>query len=342
MGQGKTERPSTRRAVRTSWLILLAALLACDSPQTSGVLPGGPPTAPEPAAARDLKLRPSDLPPFTSGLRFGVTPFLDEAAMRTYFGPITGYLEQVLGLPVELVILRGYRELVDAAVSGTVDVFSLSPLSYVLARERMPDMRLLATEIGYGASSYSSFVIVRADDRARSLADLVGRRIAWVDEHSASGYLFPYAAFLEAGIDPERAFSHARFSGSHSEALLDLVSGEVDAACTGSAPMAGAHLGTWENGATTPGSVRILHKAGRIPYDAVCARVDMPASGAERIARAFTSLTTRELRGRAILSNALGINGWIPGDDTRYDDVRTLRRRVERWKQSRPSREPGR
>jgi len=278
----------------------------------------------------DLKLHPGDLPPYTRVLRFGVTPFLDEEAMRTYFGPVTQHLEEVLGLSVELVILRDYLEQIDAAVAGRIDIFSLSPLSYVLARERMPDLKLLATQLGQGASSYSSFVIVRADDPARGLTDLVGRRIAFVDRLSASGYLFPWAAFIDAGVDPVSAFSHSRFSGSHSQALADLVAGEVDAACTGSAPLVGSRVGWEKEGAAYRGGLRILHKAGRIPYDAICARVGMSRSGTDKIAAAFTSLSTREPRGRAVLSSALGISGWIPGEDSRYDSVRRVRVRVER------------
>ncbi len=83
-----------------------------------------------------------------------------------------------------------------------------------------------------------------------------------------------------------------------------------------------------------PGNLRILHKTGRIPYDALCVTPAVPESGARKIAAAFGTLDTRTARGHEALRRARGLTGWIAADDAQYDVVRAKLSQVEkvRWR----------
>ncbi len=320
-------RPDCRRPSRTSVAAATAValcLLACEPDVASGTWPGLVETAAELATLPSTQIDPSELPGGRTRLRFGATPYLGSAATRRAFAPLTAYLAEHLGVPVDLVVEPSYGDLIDAVVAGRVDIVQISPLSYVLARQRLPDLRLLASSLSFGATTYSSFIVVRNDDPAQSIDDLRGRRFAFVDSRSGSGYLLPYDAFLDRGIDPEVDFSSVRLSGSHAGALADLLEGWVDATAITDGTLNNARRGE----VVGADDVRVLFVAGRLPYDALCASPALSDSVAKRVAAAFGALNTRTQVGRRVLANAAGLTGWMRGDDRRYDPIGRIAARV--------------
>jgi phosphonate transport system substrate-binding protein len=269
-----------------------------------------------------LQFQPVDLPAEQTRLRLGVTPYLARHLLHAQFQPLAAALQADTGVPIDLVVADTYESLVQRVANGTVDIALLSPLSYVEARQRDPKLQLLARTLSYGSIDYSSYIVVRAEDGYQTLRDLAGHAIAWVDPLSTSGFLFPYEAFLEAGLDPEHAFSHVEWAGTHTAALKALLDRRVDAAAISSGTLAEDQTGA-------AAEVRILYKAGRIPYDAVCARSGLPASGARKLAVAFQRLDTRTRHGRDVLAHAPGISGWVATTDDVYDEVRTVAAQVE-------------
>lgn len=311
-------------------LLLLASVLAlglgsaCErsSPEPDGHLALGVRQATAPWTVPSLRLQAVDLPAEQTRLRLGITPYLARQQMYHQFQPLADALAADTGVPVDLVLADSYESLVQRVALGSVDLALLSPLSYVEARQRDAKLQLLARTLSYGSVDYSSYVLVRADDPAQSLTDLKNRRIAWVDALSTSGFLFPYAAFLDHGMDPEVDFAAVVWAGTHSAALHMLLDGRVDAAAVSSGTLAEDPIGSIAE-------VRILYKAGRIPYDALCARSGLPASGARKIAVAFQRLDTRTRHGREVLAHAPGISGWIAAADEDYRDVRATAEQVE-------------
>jgi len=269
----------------------------------------------------------ADLAPGRSRLRFGLTPYLEPVEMRRAWQPVTAYLRRVLGVPVDLVVARSYEDLIDQTISGRLDIVSISPLSYVEASDRAPGLKLVATEISGGSPTFSSLVIVRADDPAQTLADLKGYRARFVDVHSTSGFLMPKGALMASGIDIDRdlVFPGPRFSGSHTAVVAALAAGEIDVTAVASGMLATAAR---ERGIDV-GGLRILANAGRLPLDALCVYGAIPAAGRAKIAAAFLRLDTRTKEGRAVLGPSGRLSGWIPAVDSDYDAVRALRDRVQ-------------
>lgn len=317
------------------WLALavIAALAAgCDglSPHAAqhGTLTTAIAAPAEPPDRASLRLLASELPPGIRRLRFGVSPFASVAEQKAQFGPLCDWLGQTLGVPVVLQKAASYQTLVQQLADGEVDFALLSPLSYVHARDREPRLELVARTLGFGAPEYSAFLLVRSDDPAQTLADLQNRRIAWVDPFSAAGYLFPYASMLEQGLAPEQLFAEQQFAGTHMAALTALIKGRADVAAVSSGTLSLLRdQGALESFA---GGVRILAKAGRIPYDAVVVGPRLGRAAARKIGAAFMALSTRNAEGRQILLRTWGLSGWMPADDLAYDSVRATLIAVER------------
>jgi phosphonate transport system substrate-binding protein len=307
----------------------LLALVACVRDQAEGTLESSKIPILEMEQVTNTVLGPHDLPPGQKTLTFSSTPYMKKSEIVAAFEPIAKHLSRTLGVPVRFEVAESYKDLIERTALGQFDIVQLSPLSYVLARDEVKDLRLLGSSLSFGTTSYSSFIVVRASASYENLASLRGKRVVFVDERSGSGFLFPYRAFARHGVDPERDLK-IRFSGSHDRSIDMLNAGEVEAAAVSSGTLNNARRGE----VLGVGDLRILHKAGRIPYDALCVSPRIPESGARKISGAFALLNTRSSVGRDALARAKGLTGWVRTDDSNYDEIREVLKmvRTSRWR----------
>lgn len=302
--------------------------LGCTEPADNGFLPvrrSYPDDAPGDTA---LRLEAGEIPRGKTVLRLGITPFESVERTRSDLQPLAKVIGSMIGVPVVIEPAESYESLVQAVSKGEVDIALLSPASYVHARRQQPRLHLVGRAITQGVSEYAAFVVVRADDPLHTLADLRGKRMAWVDRMSASGYIYPFGAFRRQGLVPDQLFSEQRFYGTHDLALQALLRGEADACAIAS--------GTFERLVTIAGTdrpraaLRILHKTGRIPFDALVVSPEFSEAAARRIGWAFRNVSSRNAAGRAVLASTWGWRGWIPADDSVYDGARRVMDEVAR------------
>ena len=316
----------------TGFLWIVAMLVVgsgCGPAPTEGVLPGGPPGAVLAASSPlEVQLVAGDLPPQQTRLRLGIVPTIGSEAVRERYEPMADFFSSLLGVQVTLVVGDSYSDLVDRFVNGEADLAILPPLSFLAAQDRLPSLQPVVSKVAYGTPSYSAFLVVRADDPIQEISRLRGRRVGFVHRQSTSGFLFPYVALLDAGLDPRNDFSEVLFLGSHPEAVAALANGRVDVIGTSSGVQDSLAHALRQGRLKTAVRLRILHKAGRIPYDVMAASPDMPLSGLQRIREVLLSLNTLSPMGRDIWRITDKITGWMPYDDARYDLVRRTQQRV--------------
>ena len=66
----------------------------------------------------------------------------------------------------------------------------------------------------------------------RTIQDLKGLNVAWVEQTSAAGYLFPRAALLQAGLKPAELFKTETFVGDHAAVCKAVLDGKADVGAT--------------------------------------------------------------------------------------------------------------
>jgi len=169
-----------------------------------------------------------------------------------------------------------------------------------------------------GSVHYSGYLLVRSDSPITRARDLAGRRVAFVEPTSASGYLFARRYLEQEGLDVARDLRGTPFLGSHDAVLRAVLSGEVDAG----ASFEGALRRARKIGIDTA-SLRILAITGRIPLDALVAVPDLDPGLIERIQAALDDLNTTNPEGRSALAG-LDIVGWVRSDDSLYDEIRKV------------------
>lgn len=140
-------------------------------------------------------------------------------------------LSGALGIPVEAVVSTSYTAAIEAMCAGRADIGALNPFSYVLAHEKC-GVEVAAISVRFGLPYYRAQISARADANVNKLEDFRGKRFAFVDPASTSGYLFPAALLKKKGFDPDRFFSQTVFAGSHPNVILAIYRGQVDGGST--------------------------------------------------------------------------------------------------------------
>jgi phosphonate transport system substrate-binding protein len=211
-------RPSLAAA-----LLALAALAGCDR---SGFR--------EESIAFSTAMPPAgdaDAPHQTRALRFSVAAV--ESPRDTYgiYSTLFRRMGQRLGVDIEFVQRRTYREVNDLLASGKLDAALLCTGGYLDLRRRAPgEIEVLAAPIVDGRPTYESLVIVPADGPARSVRDLAGGRFAYTDELSFSGRAYVVRLLRDLGQDPDRFFGSTLYTQNHDRSITAVATGLVDGA----------------------------------------------------------------------------------------------------------------
>ncbi|MDP7035205.1 MAG: serine/threonine-protein kinase, partial [Planctomycetota bacterium] len=165
-------------------------------------------------------------------LIFGVHPFTEKKAIEKGYGTLIDHLSKACDTSIELVICPNYEEVVARITQGEggIHLALLSGYNYVQAHSREPDLKPLAQQVRGGQAFYHGVIITQQDSSIRTLEDLRGKRFAFVDPNSTSGYVFPRSLIRTQGKDPDDFFREILFFRSHDKVLQAVREGkQVDA-----------------------------------------------------------------------------------------------------------------
>lgn len=165
-------------------------------------------------------------------LVMGLIPAENNEEMIKTFEPMRAYLEKKLNKKVKLFTATDYAGVVEAMRKKRVDIAWFGPLSYYLA-EMEAGAEAFAVGIREGSDSptYKSLFVAPCDSGIKSIADLKGKSVAFVNPASTSGGLMPtYMVKKATGMMPEQYFGKFTYSGSHDAAELAVKNKTVDAA----------------------------------------------------------------------------------------------------------------
>jgi phosphonate transport system substrate-binding protein len=184
------------------------------------------------ASALALALSLSAASAYARDIVMGLIPAENNEEMVQTFEPMRAYLEKKLGTKVKVFTATDYAGVIEAMKKKRVDIAWFGPLSYLLA-EQEAGAEAFAVGIREGSSShtYKSIFVAHCDSGIKSIKDLKGKSVAFVDPASTSGGLVPtYMVKKETGLMPQEFFGKFTYSGSHDAAELAVKNKTVDAA----------------------------------------------------------------------------------------------------------------
>lgn len=208
-----------------------------------------------------------------------------EDGTKADFKPLFDALTRVTGLEFEVTVGQSYSAVIEGMCAGHADIAWFGPVSYLEARDR-GCAELLGIEERGGSTHYYAGLFALASSGIKSVTHLSGRRLALGSSHSASSFAYPLAILKDSGIDPLTDLGALRLSESHTQSLMALSSGQVDAA--------GASLTSFERAVNQGGldasKFRILAKSAPIPNPPLAVSSKLTASLKARLRSALGEL----------------------------------------------------
>ena len=248
-------------------------------------------------------------------IKMAVVPFLETQRLAKGMQTLSDELKKETGLTYTGDVPTSYAAVVEAMCAGRVDIGWVSPLAYILAnRQCGADMSLVS--VTRQGTSYRGIIVTRTDSGINSLEELRGKRFAWVDPGSTSGYLFPRALLQGRGLTPEM-FGQQVFAGGHDKVAIAVREGQVDAGAIGKDVLP-------RMVATFPGimeEVKTLAESQDIPNDGVAFRKELPADVVQKTREALLRISARE-DGQKLFEEAIGTRGVAETTDAAYEPVR--------------------
>ena len=249
-----------------------------------------------------------------------VVPELDAIDQENRYAPLAQRIADALGMRSQLVHLRSYRQALEEFSEGRVDAAFVGSLMYGRLHRRMGVVPLVRPESG-GVSHYHGLIVVRRGSGLRTLADLEGRRFAFVPDTSA-GDLYPRALVDAAGGAWPGYFSALVKAPSHRAAVRLLLSGNVDAAAVKDLVLKREQASS----RAAREDLVVLSASDPFPENAFVVAAGIGEEERSRLASMLLSLD-REEPGREALRK-LGADRMIPAADGDYAAMYSLIRKI--------------
>jgi phosphonate transport system substrate-binding protein len=213
-------------------LALVVSLSACVVPVAQAPVGEAAPAA-APATEGDMTDWPAT---------FRVGFFAGDDAEKTLKDnePFRLYMEEQLGIPVELFTGTSYSAVIEAMRADRVEGMLVGPFAYVLAVQEA-QAEALAISMGLEADAttfdpdapthYYSTVFTKKGSGIATLEDLKGKDFTFVDPASTSGHLAPKTLLIKNGLNPDTDMKTV-FAGSHPSSVLAVWNDQAPAGAT--------------------------------------------------------------------------------------------------------------
>jgi phosphonate transport system substrate-binding protein len=261
-------------------------------------------------------------------LVFASVPSEESADLRQDYQPVIDMLARETGKKIEFRQATDYAAVIEGQISGQVHIAQYGPLSYVLAQTKGAQITAVGAQVDErgGQPGYRSYGIVKAGSPITSLDQMAGKKVCFVDPNSTSGYLYPSAGLIQAGVDPAAGVTPV-FAGGHDSSVLEVNAGRCDAGFAYDT-MVDAQL--IEKGQLTPGAVTTIWRSETIPGSPVAVANSLSPELQATLVDAFQNKANSDhllaegfCTGECKIGDE-GVWGYAKVDNAFYDPVRQV------------------
>jgi phosphonate transport system substrate-binding protein len=225
------------------------------------------------------------------------------------------------GIEMDWVLYSDYDVMVEAFVSGEIDLAWNGPLGYVKIRRQLdePCQVIAMRDVDIG---FTTHFIARPGSGIETVEDLKGRSFAFGRRSSEQAGLVPYYLLKQAGINPGHDLSAASFYGDREarassderDVVERVAAGEFDAGSVSQRTMENMA----EDGSLPRDQVRIFYSSPPFSHCCFTARKGIEPSLAQEIEAAFLSVTGSDEVEQAVLKGE-ACNSFVPGIQEGWD-----------------------
>lgn len=259
-------------------------------------------------------------------IRFLLTPSVDAEKIATSADELTEFLHKETGLYFKATFPTSFIAVVEAFGNNKADFACMNTFSYVLAHQKYGVEAALRIVRRNGELTYKGQFITLNDSDIDSLKDISGKKIAYVDAASTSGYILPKAILSEKGIKP----SEEVFGMRHDNVVTMIYQKQVDVGATYYSPpdpktgeVLDARARVKSQYPDVFSRVKIIGFTQEIPNDPWVFRKDFPQDVQKEICTALLKFQSTP-KGKKALFETNSAEGLAPVSDHDYDVLRTM------------------
>ncbi|MES2857401.1 MAG: phosphate/phosphite/phosphonate ABC transporter substrate-binding protein [Bdellovibrionota bacterium] len=250
-------------------------------------------------------------------------PSVDAKVVDSNSKTMKTWLEANTPYKFEIHVPQSYIAVVEAFGSGRADIAALNTFGYYLAHKKYgAEARI--TVVRHGKTTYQSQIIAKKG-RFKDLKDLEGKKLAFVDAASFSGYILPLKFLKDAGVK----ISDSVFAMKHDNVVSMIYQGQVDAGATFYSPpdekdgIQDARRLVKAQYPDVEQKIEIVKLTTEIPNDPLTFRKDMPEAMKKELTDAFLKMVQTE-EGKAAFKNIYGVTALQAATDADYDSIRAM------------------
>jgi len=309
-------------------LVLAACSATGGSPSPSTAGSTAPTATPDPKAG------------WPDQLVIGFVPSREADALVEKIQPVADYLSQTLGIPTKGYVSNDYTGLVEAIGSGQADVGAFGPFALIQARDRS-GADIILQSVRHGSATYHTQWMTNNPDKycadtpvadangflrcngadaktgpvgADAIAKVAGAKVSFVEQSSASGYIFPALQLLNAGIDYKTGITPI-FSGGHDKSVIAVCNGDAEVGVSFDDARTIA-----QTECDMKSKVVVFALSPEIPNDGWAVAGSLPQTLKDAITQALLDYAKTDA-GKAVLKDIYSIDDLVPAVQGAFDIV---------------------
>lgn len=261
-------------------------------------------------------------------LRVGLVAGPDAALTRTRAEPFRAYLEDRLGVSVELLTAPDFGALIADQLTGRLHATFLSAAAFAGASAACGGCvePLVAQTTRSGEVGYRAALVVSSENALSDPANLAGTRLAVSAEDSLAGRLLPLALFVEAGVE----FSEITIISTASQAasVLAVSAGDAEAGLawiglSDALNERGVLLALAAAGQISLDEIRVAWTSPMIPHGPLVALTNLPDDLKDDLESAMLAMATADTEALLAIDANLG-GGFVAIDSEAYEPLMLL------------------
>jgi phosphonate transport system substrate-binding protein len=251
------------------------------------------------------------------------TPSVDANTIATNSTSFLKFMEKETGFYFKSGIPSNYVAVVEAFGSNRADVAVMNSFGYLMANAKYgAEAKLKA--LRHGKDYYAGAIYVSEKSGIKSVKDLAGKKFAFTDSSSTSGYLYPLKIFKDEKVK----LGNTMFAIKHDNVITMIYQGQVDAgAAFYSDGFDGKIKDARERVMTqfpdVEKKVKVLKVTEKIPNDPFVFRKGMEPAAVDKIIVALKKYLATE-EGKTVFKNIYAIDGVVPASNKDYDSLRAV------------------
>ena len=257
--------------------------------------------------------------PEKTDIVMGFVPSRDVNQIQASADAIAQYLSKDTGYKVTSKTLTSYAAVAEGMTSKLIDIGWGGPLDYVTTHNQNGAYPITAS-VRNGVKGYKAFVVVKSSSSIQSLKDLKGKSFAFGDTLSASSNLYPKAAMLKEGLNPDADLKSTKISNQSAIAIA-VYQGQVDGgAFYDDARTNKEVVGVFPDVLT---ATRIIWTSPLIPADPQFVRKDLNKTTVDKLRASMLKLSA-DPQGKVWLKDLFTIDALVEATDADYDGLRDV------------------